>query len=96
MFRGKKIHQSEVKINAWRRIPYEEIEKTLKEGNGLIYFIEGLKRQTAHGAARTLTRRLGFQVEAHKATYSKAEGYVFIKGTMEELEKRGETQRKRI
>lgn len=88
VLRGSKVKASKVQLRMWRVLPYKEIEETLKGGEGYVYFIEGIKRQTANSAATRLTGKLGFKVEAHSAVYGGRKGYVFIRGTMNDLERR--------
>lgn len=49
-----------------RLLPYDDMEQLLRKGNEV--FIEGIKRQTAHSAAKTLTKKLGFEVKAYAST----------------------------
>jgi hypothetical protein len=86
--RGQKVRASEVRLRYRRVIPYREVEEALREGGGYLYFIEGVGRQTAYSAARRLSRRLGFAVEAHSASYGGRRGYVFMRGSIDELRRR--------
>lgn len=85
---GCTLKASDVKLRVWRKVPYSEIVKALSSGKDYVYFIEGISRQTAYSAAKRLSKRLGFTVEAHSAIYDGKKGYVFIRGTIEELEER--------
>jgi len=55
-----------------RLLPYPDMEKLLKRGQEV--FIEGIKRQTAHAAAKKLTKTLGFEVKAFSSTCDFVEG----------------------
>jgi len=55
-----------------RLLPYPEMETLLKKGNEV--FIEGIKRQTAHAAAKKLTKTLGFEVKAVASTCDFVDG----------------------
>jgi len=55
-----------------RLLPYPDMEKLLKRGQEV--FIEGIKRQTAHSAAKKLTKKLGFEVKAFASTCDFVEG----------------------
>lgn len=55
-----KVHfpnKDEIKLGVKRgRIPYKEVELALQNGRGV--FLEGLKRQTAHEAAKIISNHL--------------------------------------
>jgi len=55
-----------------RLLPYPDMEKLLKRGQEV--FIEGIKRQTAHAAAKKLTKNLGFEVKAYASTCDFVDG----------------------
>lgn len=72
-----------------RLLPYPEMEKLLRKGSEV--FIEGIKRQTAHSAAKKLTEKLGFEVKAFASTCDFVDGnksvtlkgYGFLRGNEE-------------
>lgn len=76
-------------IKSWRRtkLPYEQMRDVLKVGHA--YFIGGVKRQTAHNAAKALTKKLKFKVIAVSGLYEGEKGYVFFKEGPEEWVKKG-------
>ena len=80
---------SSLMLRSWRRtqLSYDEMTKVLKTGQA--YFIGGIKRQTAHSAAQSLTRRLGFKVIAMSAKFEEEKGYAFFKESLEEWVKKG-------
>jgi len=55
-----------------RLLPYPDMEKLLKKGSEV--FIEGLRRQTAHAAAKRLSKKLGFEVKAFASTCDFVDG----------------------
>ena len=71
-------------VRSWRRtrLPYEEIVNALKAGHA--YFVGGIKRQTAHSASRSLSKKLGAKVVAVSSMYDGEKGYAFFKGSLEE------------
>lgn len=92
-YKGKVVDPKKpLMIRSWRRtkLPYDEMAEVLKAGHA--YFIEGVKRQTAHSAAQALTRRLGFKVMAVSAKYEKAKGYAFFKESPEFWVKKGKEE----
>lgn len=66
-------------FRSWRRtrLPYNEMANALQAGHA--YFIEDLKRQTAHSAAQSLTKRTRFKVTAVSGMYDGKKGYIFFK-----------------
>jgi len=70
-----------LRLRRYRVVDYEEAALALE--NDLLYFVEGIKRQTAHKAARALSRRLGEKVTAEPVEYDGMRGYVFIRGDLE-------------
>jgi hypothetical protein len=88
--------QKPLMVRSWRRtrLPYDVMAKALEAGNA--YFVGGLKRQTAHEATKSLSKRLGTKVTAVSAMYDEEKGYAFFKGSLEEWVKRTKTPFKTI
>ena len=87
---GKRVDpRKTLEIRVWRRtkLPYSEMREALNAG--VPYFIADIKRQTAHGAAQVLTKKLGFKVVAMRSRYEDEKGYTFFKGSLEEWARRG-------
>lgn len=55
-----------------RLLPYPDMEKLLRRGSEV--FIEGIKRQTAHAAAKRLSETLKFEVKAYASTCDFVDG----------------------
>ena len=69
-------------ITSRRVIPYDQMKPILRKGDSI--FIEGLKRQTAHSAAKKLTKELCFKIRATAAMFRTKDddyldGYAFMK-----------------
>lgn len=78
--KGKVIDpKKSLMVRSWRRthLPYETMANTLKSDHA--YFIAGLKRQTAHSASKSLSKKLGVKVVAISAIYEGEKGYAFFK-----------------
>lgn len=69
MSNSLKVHypkKEDIKIDIKRgRIPYKEVEMALSKGRGV--FMEGLKRTTAHEAAKIISRHLKEEYMAVRA-----------------------------
>lgn len=88
--KGKIIDpQKPLMIRSWRRtrLPYSKMIKALEAGHA--YFIAGLKRQTAHSASQSLTKKLGTKVVAHSSIYEGEKGYAFFKESLDEWVEKG-------
>jgi len=86
--RGRIVKPERVRLRRWRVIDYELAEWALRQG--LVYFVEGVKRSTAHSAAKRLSKRLGFKVSAEPAYLenddgTRITGYAFIRGDLDEF-----------
>lgn len=77
---------SKVFLRKYKVIDYEEAEAALK--GDMLYFLAGLKRQTACRAAQRLTQKLGFQVTAEPVIVDGEKGYALVKGEAAEWIKR--------
>ena len=82
------VKPEQVRLRRWRVIDYELAEWGLRRG--MVYFVEGVKRSTAHSAAKRLSRRLGFKVIARPAYLenddgTRITGYAFIRGDLGEF-----------
>lgn len=58
-----------------RVVPYPEIVTSLKK-DGMV-FVEGLSRQTAHYASKSLGKKMKKKVKHGTAAYKGIKGYVF-------------------
>jgi len=63
---------------AGRLVPDDEIAREIREGRWA--YVEGLSRQTAHAAAKRLSRKLRVTVISSAAFYQNKKGYVFYQG----------------
>jgi len=91
--KGKVIDpQKPLMVRSWRRtrLPYDEMTTTLK--NGHAYFLAGVKRQTAHNASQSLSKRLGVKIVAVSAMYEGEKGYAFFKKNLESWIARGQKE----
>lgn len=70
-----------LKFRRYKVVDYDDAVWALRRD--LLYFVEGIKRQTAHKAAQSLSRRLKTRVTAEPVELDGVKGYVFIRGDFE-------------
>ena len=93
--KGKRIDETNIRnleFRDWRhtKLPYPQLTEALKAG--IPYFVEGIKRQTAHGAAERLSKKLGFKVVAIRSRLEGDQGYSFFKEGLENFFEKGKKE----